>query len=348
MLFMNNKKVLLGLSGGVDSSVAMHLLKTRGYYVEAAVIDFSPLHKEAVEAAKKSADRLGIKLHIIKCHEEFEKEVIEPFANWYLNGKTPNPCIFCNPKVKFAMLLKKANELGFDHIATGHYAKIEKGENGYFIKKAGYLPKDQSYMLYRLSQEQLSKLILPLESYSKDEIRQIASELGLECANTPDSQEICFIRNESYSDYIERRFGKSKKGKFISPDGKEICEHSGILHYTVGQRKGLGISLGYPAFIKSIDSESGNIYLGKKGEDCKQEVIVTDSVLMPFDFKENESFECSAKVRYSVGEKNCIVKILPDNKLSVKFLETQTSAACTGQSCVLYKNDIVIGGGYIV
>ena len=344
---MNNKKVLLGLSGGVDSSVAMHLLKEKGYYVEAAVIDFSPCHKHAIEAAKKSANSHGVKLHIIKCHEEFKKEVIEPFAKWYLNGKTPNPCIFCNPKVKFAMLLKKANELGFDYISTGHYAKIEKGENGFFIKKASYLPKDQSYMLYRLSQEQLSKLILPLESFSKEEIRAIASKLGLSCANAPDSQEICFIEGESYWDYIERNFGISKKGKFISPEGKEICQHNGILHYTVGQRKGLGISLGYPAFIKSIDSESGNIYLGKKGEDCKQKIIIDDCVLSPFDFKENENIECSAKVRYSVGEKKCLVKLLPGQKLSVEFLEPQNNAACTGQSCVLYKNDYVIGGGYI-
>ena len=346
MLSMN-KKVLLGLSGGVDSSVAMHLLQEKGYYVEAACIDFSPCHSTAVSAAKKSAELLGIKLHIIECHKEFDKKVITPFCDWYLNGKTPNPCIFCNREVKFQKLLEKADELGFDNIATGHYAQIVKSKENYFIKKASFLPKDQSYMLYRLSQNQLSRLVLPLECYSKEQIREIASNLGLHCANAPDSQEICFIQGETYSDYIENRFGKSKIGSFISPDGEIVSQHKGIIHYTVGQRKGLGLSLGYPVFIKSIDAETGNIYLGKKGEPCKQDILITDCIF-PINYKIGDKLECSAKVRYSVGEKSCIATIIDNNKMTLHFTEPQTNACCSGQSCVIYNNNCVIGGGYIV
>ena len=341
-----NKKVLLALSGGVDSSVAVHLLRQQGYYVEALCIDFSPAHQKTVAAAKCVAEQMDIKLHVVTCHDLFYKNVVEPFANHYLSGITPNPCILCNPTTKFHILDVKSDELGFEYFATGHYADIAHYDNDtHLIKKAGFIPRDQSYMLYRLTQTQLKKLILPLHSLPKDEVRRIAEELNLPSAKAPDSQEICFIPDNDYSNYIRTNFGESKAGKFISPDGEACGNHKGILNYTVGQRKGLGISLGYPVFIKSINSTTGDIFLARKGDEFDNHVILNDCVFHPHP-DVSDIMNLSAKIRSASIPAPCKIVKLPNGKVSVEFEQPQRAPA-PGQSCVLYLDDYVIGGGFI-
>ena len=201
------KKILLALSGGVDSSACVQLMKDAGYEVTGLVLHLSPAHDGTVKAAREAADAMGIELLVADEQEWFQREVVIPWAESYRRGETPNPCIFCNPTTKFAILCQEAKRLGFSKVVTGHYAGIEEKDGRYLLKKAGFVPRDQSYMLYRLSQEQLSMLHLPLEKMSKDEVRAVAANAGLACANAPDSQEICFIPDNDYAGYIERHFG---------------------------------------------------------------------------------------------------------------------------------------------
>lgn len=251
---MSTKRVLAAVSGGVDSSVAVHLLRQQGYEVEGVILEFSPAHRTAVESAQVIAEQMKMPLHVIECHREFEENVILPFCREYREGRTPNPCILCNPSTKFALICKAAAELGFDFVATGHYARVEHQSGGTAVlRKSDCLERDQSYMLYRLTQQQLSMLLLPLEGLEKTQVRQIAHQLGLACADAPDSQEICWLPDGDYASFIEQKLGSCPAGEFISPDGTVCGQHKGLLHYTVGQRKHLGVALGYPVFIRSID-----------------------------------------------------------------------------------------------
>ena len=206
---MSTKRVLVAVSGGVDSAVAVHLLRQQGYEVEGIILEFSPAHKAAVEQAKVVAEQLGIRLHIRECHREFEQNVILPFCREYKAGRTPNPCILCNPSTKFGLICQAAKEMGFDFIATGHYARIDHQADGTAVlQKSSCLERDQSYMLYRLSQEQLAMLLLPLEGLEKPQVREIARQLGLVCADAPDSQEICWLPDRDYAAFIEQTLGK--------------------------------------------------------------------------------------------------------------------------------------------
>ena len=217
---MSTKRVLVAVSGGVDSAVAVHLLRQQGYEVEGIILEFSPAHKAAVEQAKVVAEQLGIRLHIRECHREFEQNVILPFCREYKAGRTPNPCILCNPSTKFGLICQAAKEMGFDFIATGHYARIDHQADGTAVlQKSSCLERDQSYMLYRLSQEQLAMLLLPLEGLEKPQVREIARQLGLVCADAPDSQEICWLPDRDYAAFTEQTLGKSEPGDFVSPDG---------------------------------------------------------------------------------------------------------------------------------
>ena len=279
---MSTKRVLVAVSGGVDSAVAVHLLRQQGYEVEGIILEFSPVHKAAVEQAKVVAEQLGIRLHVRECHREFEQNVILPFCREYKAGRTPNPCILCNPSTKFGLICQAAKEMGFDFIATGHYARIDHQADGTAVlQKSSCLERDQSYMLYRLSQEQLAMLLLPLEGLEKPQVRQIARHLGLVCADAPDSQEICWLPDGDYAAFIEQTLGKSEPGDFVSPDGQVCGRHKGLLHYTVGQRKHLGVALGYPVFIKEIDPEQNRIYLARTGEEYAGGVLLTDCVIQP-------------------------------------------------------------------
>lgn len=342
---MKRNKVLVALSGGVDSSVCVYLMKQQGYDVTGLVLSLSPAHEGTVQAAQAAAQAMDIPLIVTREEEWFQREVVIPWAQAYRRGETPNPCILCNPSTKFALLCREAKARGFDQVVTGHYAGVEEREGRYLLKKAKFLPRDQSYMLYRLSQEQLSLLSLPLEGMSKDQVRAIAAQVDLPCASAPDSQEICFIPDNDYPSYIEKRFGKMPEGDFIGPDGTVCGRHKGLLHYTIGQRKGLGIALGRPVFVKSMDPVSGRIFLGDAGEEFAAGVLLRDCRWIPFD-QPPGPLRAGAKIRSAAKEAPSSVSFLADGVVQVLF-DTPQRAPAPGQSCVLYDGDLVLGGGYI-
>lgn len=345
---MSTKRVLAAVSGGVDSSVAVHLLRQQGYEVEGVILEFSPAHRAAVESARVIAEQMKMPLHVIECHREFEENVILPFCREYREGRTPNPCILCNPSTKFALICKAAAELGFDFVATGHYARVEHQPDGIAVlRKSDCLERDQSYMLYRLTQQQLSMLLLPLEGLEKTQVRQIAHQLGLACADAPDSQEICWLPDGDYASFIEQKLGSCPAGEFISPDGTVCGQHKGLLHYTVGQRKHLGVALGYPVFIRSIDPQSNRIYLARTGEEYAQGVLLRDCVIQPNPLLAlHQPARAQVKVRSRAPDAPATITLLPDGCAHVLFDMPQRAPA-PGQSCVIYDGDIVLGGGFI-
>ena len=272
------KKVVVGMSGGVDSSVAAYLLKKQGYDVIGVTMQIWQDEDEftqeknggccglsAVDDARRVADRLEIPYYVMNFKQEFKKNVMDYFTAEYLKGRTPNPCIACNRYVKWEALLDRSLAIGADYIATGHYARVEQLPNGrYAIKNSVTAEKDQTYALYNLTQAQLSRTLMPVGDYHKDEIRQIAEEIGLMVAHKKDSMEICFIPDDDYAGFIDKECGKlvPPPGNFVSTDGKILGRHKGITHYTVGQRKGLGIALGYPVFVTEIRPETNEVVLG--------------------------------------------------------------------------------------
>lgn len=338
--FEKQDKVLIGMSGGVDSSVAVRILQEQGFAVQGAVIRFSPAHDAAVAAAQATADTLKIPLHVIDAEQAFEKHVILPFCENYCAGRTPNPCIACNPLVKFRLLAEKADELGCAFIGTGHYARVEVGEDGISrIAVPESAARDQSYMLYRLPQDILRKLVLPLGEFEKDDIREMARELQLACADAPDSMEICFIPDGDYSAYIRARGFSPKAGRFIGPEGEDLGAHAGVDHYTVGQRKGLGIAAGRPLFVKAI-LPSGDIQLAETGQEYSTRMTLTD--LATPDGEPLAAGEYLVKIRSAAKPTPCRY----DGSGSVSFPEP-VRAPAPGQSAVFYRNGLVYGGGII-
>lgn len=338
--FEKQDKVLIGMSGGVDSSVAVRILQEQGFAVQGAVIRFSPAHDAAVTAAQATADTLKIPLHVIDAEQAFATHVILPFCENYCAGRTPNPCIACNPLVKFRLLAEKADELGCAFIATGHYARVEVGEDGISrIAVPESAARDQSYMLYRLPQDILRKLVLPLGEFEKDDIREMARELQLACADAPDSMEICFIPDGDYSAYIRARGFSPKTGRFIGPDGEDLGAHAGVDHYTVGQRKGLGIAAGRPLFVKAI-LPSGDIQLAETGQEYSTRMTLTD--LATPDGEPLAAGEYLVKIRSAANPAPCRY----DGSGSVTFPEP-VRAPAPGQSAVFYRNGLVYGGGII-
>ena len=340
---LDYKKVLVGVSGGVDSSVCIDLLKKQGLEVEGVVIRFSPESDEAVTDAQKVCDKLGITLHVADAQADFKKYVVTPFCENYVSGKTPNPCIVCNPHVKFATLIKTADELGIGYIATGHYAQVEKVGETYFVKKAVSVAKDQSYMLYRLPQEILSRLILPIGSFEKPEIRDMASELELFNADKPDSQEICFIPDGDYGTFIKNLGYKTKYGWLIAPDGKRIRRHEGVHNFTIGQRKGLGVALGKPAFVKEI-TEKGDVLLGFAGDEFFSGVELSAPVYANGYLDKDTVF--TVKIRSASKGDEAKAVYCDDEKIVLEFV-SPVRAAARGQSVVIYTDNYVVGGGFI-
>lgn len=340
-------RILIGLSGGVDSAYAAKKLIELGHELEGAVLIMHE-HTE-IEPARLSAEELRIKLHVIDATLEFDKVVKKNFVSEYLSARTPNPCIICNEKVKFKLLYDFAVRNGFDAIATGHYAKvtkiIDKDVEKYAICRADDLKKDQSYMLYRLPPEILSKLILPLGETTKAQVRCAAANGALSAADRPDSQEICFLPDGNYADYIESVCGKAKKGNFIDTDGNILGIHNGIIRYTVGQRKGLGISLGTRAFVTEINPENNTVTLSSEPLG-KREIEVLDVVFSGITpDKLARGLRAFVKIRYSAPFVEAVCSLGENGVLKLTF-DTPVRAA-PGQSAVAYVDGIVAFGGII-
>lgn len=341
------EKVLVGMSGGVDSSVSALLLKNKG--LEVAGITLWLCEQENVrdkEDAKRVCSSLGIEHYYLDLRQEFSQFVITDFIEQYKNGNTPNPCLVCNKYIKFGEMLQFALKHGFDKIATGHYARVEKCGERYMLKKAADSTKDQSYVLYSLTQEQLAHLELPLGELTKAQIREIAEKQGLVCANRPDSQDICFVPDGDYASFIEKNDPNAiKKGNYIDCSGAILGEHQGIIHYTLGQRKGLGIALGKPRFVIGKSAEDNTVILGDEEQLFKREVIVKDVNFIPFDTLTGE-MRVTAKLRYRQTEQPAMLKPLDNGCVQLLFDEPQR-APSAGQAAVFYDGDIVVGGGII-
>ena len=338
-----DRRVLVALSGGVDSAVCVQLLREAGYEVFALVLRFSDAHQKSVEAAQVAADQLGIPLVVRDCGEAFRENVIEPFCREYCAGRTPNPCLVCNPKVKFRLLCDVADEMGIYWVASGHYARIGREGDFYFPRKAVSEARDQSYMLYRLPQDILCRLLLPVGEFEKPEIRARAAALGLAAASAPDSQEICFIPNGDYPGYIEQQGYRGALGHFIAPDGTDLGPHKGVLRYTVGQRRGLGIALGQPVFVRRI-LPGGDILLGYAGEEFYSAVLLTDLVEHGAGLQEDEPY--TVKIRSAAKPAACRVLRRAGGEVLVVF-DGPARAPAPGQAAVLYRGDFIVGGGVI-
>lgn len=339
-------KVAIGLSGGVDSSVAAYLLQKQGYDVIGITMHLCP-EVEVSDDAEKVAKKLNIPHYVIDLTKEFRENVINNFAEEYLNGRTPNPCAVCNKYIKFGVMLDKARELGADFIATGHYAKIEEHNGRYLIVSAKDSQKDQTYMLYSLSQEVIKHMLMPCGNYTKSEIREIAKMIGLEVHNKKESMDICFIPNNNHGEYIKNlKLGKAiKQGNFVNEEGKILGKHKGIIYYTIGQRKGLGLSLGEPAFVIDIIPEKNEILIGKENEIFKTTLIAKDVNFIPFDKLEN-TMAVKAKVRYSAPKSDASITMMDNGRVKVIFNEKQR-AITKGQRVVFYIQDLLLGGGTI-
>lgn len=338
--FSSSRTVLVGMSGGVDSSVTVDLLRRQGCAVQGAVIRFSPAHEKAVAEAETAARQLDVPLTVLDAQADFGQYVVRPFCESYCAGRTPNPCLLCNPNVKFKTLLQAADRLGCEKIATGHYARVQQDADGVWrIHRPASEARDQTYMLYGLDQAVLSRLVLPLGEYQKPEIRQMAREAQLECADAPDSMEICFIPDGDHAAYIAARGLHAPAGQFISPDGKPLGANLGIDHYTVGQRKGLGLALGRPAFVREIRPD-GDVVLGWSGEEFFRRVWLRDFVTP--NGSPLPGGEYLVKIRSAA-------KAVPAVWNGTDCLEFSPAvrAPAPGQSAVFYQGDAVMGGGVI-
>lgn len=355
------EKVVVGMSGGVDSSVAAYLLKKAGYDVigvtmqiwqdqEEAILEESGgcCGLSAVDDARRVANALDIPYYVMNFKQEFQTNVIDYFIDEYLQGRTPNPCIACNRYVKWESLLTRSLNIGADFIATGHYARVVKLENGrYALKKSATAAKDQTYALYNLTQDQLSKTLMPVGEYTKDQIRAIADEIGLMVANKPDSQEICFIPDHDYASFISEQTNKPiEEGNFVDTSGKVLGRHKGIIHYTVGQRKGLGIALGKPAFVVEIRPESNEVVIGTSDEVFTNTLYANRLNHMAVEAFE-DGLEVVAKIRYNHEGAKCRLTMVGDDVVRCDFSEPQR-AVTPGQAVVFYDGDIVVGGGTII
>ena len=355
---MSKKKALVAMSGGVDSAVCAFLIGQRGLDATGITMRLwsqseqlcdhdAPSDDDNCRDARDASYRLGIPHKTVSYGDTFRKNVVDRFISDYACGLTPNPCVECNRCLKFGKLMELADAEGFDYLATGHYARIEALEDGRFVlKKAKDLTKDQSYFLWSIPKEYLPRILFPLGNYTKPEIREIAAREALPAAHRSDSQDICFIPDGDYVSFIEEQGNLTfPEGDFISPDGKILGRHGGVIRYTVGQRKGLGIALGYPAFVREVNPTDNTVTLCSDEELYEDTLTATSlNILTDEDFSEPRRLE--AKIRYRHAPAPATVTRIGADRLLVRF-DVPQRAITPGQSLVLYDGDVVVGGGMI-
>ena len=354
---VQNNKVFVAMSGGVDSSVAAALLAEQGFDVEGVTmcLELPPATDkdspsccgvQSIEDARRVCKKFGIAHHVLNYGEAFEQTVIKDFVNEYAQGRTPNPCVNCNRYLKFDRLFRDAHSLGATHLSTGHYAIIENGANGWVLKKGVDPRKDQSYFLYGIPRSLLANVLFPLGALTKAEVREHARRLELPVAEKRESQDICFVPEGRYQDFLRSR-GQliDQPGPFIDHTGKVVGEHGGVAHYTVGQREGLGIALGYPAYVNRIDTATNTVFVGPSDKLFCVGLEADGLNLVSMNFSK-ESFKAGLKIRYNHSDIQGTVELMGGGRIRVLFREPHR-AVTPGQSVVFYNGDVLLGGGII-
>ena len=343
---MGKKKVMVGMSGGVDSAVAAALLQEQGYHVAGATMRLWPhAGDQQCADARRICETLGIDFYVMDFQGLFREKVVDYFVHAYMHARTPNPCVACNKYLKFGAFMEKARDLDMDYIATGHYAKIERADGLYRLRMSDAQNKDQSYFLYNLTQEQLAHTLMPLGSYRKDQVRELAKERGLAVADKPDSMDICFVENGDYTSFIKEYAAYTpQEGDILDTDGNVIGRHRGLIYYTIGQRKGIG-AYGKPMFVLGMDAERNTLTLGAVGMEFADTLLAAD-VHFISKIPLKESLEVTAKVRYQARPEPAV--LYPEGDFVRVAFNSPQRAVTPGQSVVFYDGDIVLGGGIVL